>query len=400
MRYRLFLTMLPVFILILSKCDVDTSSGSGGISQAGIYSFSYYPQADTSNYDCPLCNDRLTFQLSDDRNDSSYYWIGMFDKGKMVGYSKEFLLSRPFQDTVIFIDVNYTFNLNFDEPWDYEFTVFTCTNQHNIGYIDSATSMSEIITVPDLLYVYANDICNRECCTKIHSRYRAFFIKNISKITGASACIKTNYGKLCGQDYSSSPAQSNVYVGVQDTLCSQYLQIGYMIKRGFQGYPSIIDTFMYYECKGINIENEYLFIPLDHHDESDTFYIPLPDHGTNHTYECIANIDDGKIIFNFDGIVKPAFYALYWNDRPVPMAIWAAEIDGLESDMAGSEIDPCYITQCDYRDSNLTLQPAFFDSSSDNIGVTPIYYKDFKEWVIIADKIQNAIIIYDKDRLE
>lgn len=388
----IFVSFLMSFIF---GCDT-TLNGSGG--QAGIYDLQHWPQADTLAEDSPFCSDRVYFSFSDNNNYERYYWIGMYKGGDLIGYSKVFRLTPPFEDSVIYIDVNYTFDLEFDIFWDYDFVVFACLNSHYMGIPDSSIDMSLSCTVNLFNILYSN--CHSECCTMINNRYRAYFIKNIGNIAGSSAKIKTSYGRLCGHNYSSLPAQSNVYVGIQDSTFSSYLQIGYMIKRGFEGYPLEIDTFVYCECKGIFSEDEYLFIQFEHHDIIDPQYVPLPEPSSNHNYECIVDIDVGNVIFNYDGLEKPAISAPFWINRPMPMAIWAAEILGLESDMAGSVIDPCYITECYYRNTALDLYPAFYDSSTDKIGVTPIYYNDFDEWGIVADNIQNAIVIWDNNRLE
>ena len=184
--------------------------------------------------------------------------------------------------------------------------------------------------------------------------------KTIAKLIGASAKIKTRYGKVCCEDEgcSTKSAYHVVYVNISNNAGDlKWAQTGYGRERN--PGSSTIKKYRYAEMKGDSYKVNY-----------DTSHAPAE--GSVHTYECNLNKNSGKWTFMYDNSGWEDFADNFWKNKTGTDVQWTGEIFNKEDDMPGTAGNKCSFTACKfhreghaYEDAALTAGEVTSDDSSE-----------------------------------
>ncbi len=368
-------TELKYFVILLLSLIIKLGCTSPPVEDP---SYSIIEDPGIISDDC--CSAHYTTSISGNTPvGGRYYWSALLHKDTLVNYGNPIYLEEgEFSNIDIEIVVSYLDNIPYGE---YKKYIYSSANEEDVGKVDlrDIASSQEFVVVADYTTVTCAD-----CCTKNPniSRYKTWAIKDIGNAIGASATIKTRYGKLCGVGFpvaDTIKAQSNVFVTIQASInpkdiTTNFIQMGYMHLREF----SSVDTFVYVEFLGLVNGNEYVIYKIKG-SSFPSIGTPIPD--SNYTYKVKFNPSSGSIFCYLDNNPVISQETSWWIGKTMRYATWQGEIDGRETDMAGTINNKCEIIDCSYIKDDYVIYNASFDMN-DNIGVTPQTGNRPAEWGI------------------
>jgi hypothetical protein len=203
--------------------------------------------------------------------------------------------------------------------------------------------------------------------------------KNVSKLIGASAKIKTRYGKVCCEDEgcSTDTGYHVVYVNVSNNSGAvKWAQTGWGRERN--AGSAAIKKYRYAEMNGDDYKVNY-----------DTGNAPAE--GSVHAYECNLNKDTGKWTFMYDGTGWENYTDNFWKGKTGTDVQWTGEIFNKEDDMPGTAGNKCSFTNCQYHTEGNAYQDAALVAGD-------VHSDDSGEWG--ADHVSGtAFDIWDKKPL-
>lgn len=203
--------------------------------------------------------------------------------------------------------------------------------------------------------------------------------KNVAKLIGVKAKIKTRYGKVCCEDEgcSTDSAYHVVYANISNNAGDlRWAQTGWGRERS-PGSASI-KKYRYAEMKGDAYKVNY-----------DTANAPAE--GSTHEYKCELDSSTGKWTFSYDGTAWENYTDNFWKGKMGTDVQWTGEIFNKEDDMPGTSGDKCNFTECQYCVDGKAFQDA-------KLVAADINSDDSSEWG--AEHVSGtAFNIWDKKPL-
>lgn len=168
-------------------------------------------------------------------------------------------------------------------------------------------------------------------------RWYAYADKNVDKVVGSRAKIKTRYGKVCceDEDCTTKTGYHVVYANVSNDAGATRLwaQTGYGRERN--AGSKTINKYRYAEMNGATYKVNY-----------DTANPPAE--GAVHLYQCEVDNTTGKWRFLQDGAEWQTFADAGWKKKTGVTIHFVGEIFNQEDDMPGTDADKCEFTECQY----------------------------------------------------
>jgi len=174
-------------------------------------------------------------------------------------------------------------------------------------------------------------------------RYYAYARKNVAKVTGIKAKIKTRYGKVCCEDEGCNTDTGYHVVYANSSNGGLWAQTGWGRER--TGGSAAIKKYRYAEMNGGAYKVNY-----------DTANAPAD--GSTHEYKCELDKATGKWSFSYDGTAWENFADNSWKNKTGNVAQWVGEIYNKEDDMPGTSGDKCKFSECQYREDGKSFADA------------------------------------------
>ena len=377
MKQSRFVFLFPLMVAL--SLGLFLGCGSGGGSGEAPTKPVYVPEVDPGSVAATCCGVKYgTVIEGTSPAGGQYYVLALMDKDTIVSYGEAvFVPEGTFSGVTLEATVNY---LDGIPSGNYQKSVLSFASLEQVGHIKSRTSAlaSDLVEVLS----YEDSVCT-VCCTNEANgglrRYYAGVIKDVGNAVRVSAKIATKYGWLCGQGTPTEDTvqtHSGAWVGMQGNIppatATDFIQFGYMRMRSTAPQTTYM-TIVFFEMSPVNAQMNYMFI----YDLPD---VPEPVLGTAYYYSVELDTSSATITYAFDGYGTP-FSATAWQDHATLSYVrWTGEIDARESDMPGTENDPCKFTDCRYRLSDEASPMSADFSLTDYIGVTPQKGNRPDEW--------------------